>query len=87
MVEETGSNFLSVKNLSLVLGGKRILDDMSIDFWQGHIHAIIGQNGAGKSTLANTLMGLSGYTHHDGDIIFQGESIKELSVDERAQKG
>ena len=46
---------LEVKNLTLSLGNRKILDGVDIDFWQGHVHAIVGPNGAGKSTLANTL--------------------------------
>jgi len=78
---------LQVKNLSLTLNGNKILDDLNIDFWEGHVHAIVGPNGAGKSTLAFTVMGLGGYRDIDGDIIFEGESIKELSIDKRADKG
>ncbi len=78
---------LETRNLYLDLNGSRILDDLSIDFWEGHIHAVIGPNGAGKSTLANTIMGLSGYRDFQGDILFEGESIKELSIDQRARLG
>jgi len=78
---------LALENLRLKLGGKPILDGLSIDFWEGHVHAVVGPNGAGKSTLASVIMGLGGYTDIEGDIIFQDESIRDLSVDERAQKG
>lgn len=78
---------LEVKNLKLTFNGKSILNNLSIDFWDGHIHAVVGPNGAGKSTLAAAIMGLSGYRGVEGDIIFEGESIRKLSVDRRAQKG
>jgi len=78
---------LEVRDLTLDLGGQRILDDLTIDFWEGHIHALCGPNGAGKSTLANTIMGLAGFTGYEGDILFEGDSIKPLSVDERARRG
>ena len=78
---------LDVQDLSLTLNGKKILDRLSIDFWQGHIHALCGPNGAGKSTLANTIMGLSGYTEIEGDILLEGVSLKGMSVDERARRG
>jgi Fe-S cluster assembly ATP-binding protein len=80
-------DFLTVKNVSLKLNGNLILDNISIDFWRGHIHAIVGPNGAGKSTLAYTIMGLEEYRDFDGDIIFKNESIKNWSIDERARKG
>ncbi|HEC89715.1 MAG TPA: ABC transporter ATP-binding protein [Thermoplasmatales archaeon] len=78
---------LEIKNLSLKVNGKRILDNLSIDFWDGHVHAVVGPNGAGKSTLAYTIMGLEGYRKIEGDIFFNGSSIKNLNVAERAKLG
>jgi len=78
---------LEIKNLTLNLDGKNILNDLSLDFWEGHIHAVVGQNGAGKSTLAHTIMGLSGYRHFEGEILFEGQSLKDLTIDERARLG
>jgi Fe-S cluster assembly ATP-binding protein len=78
---------LEVKNLSLTLNGNRILDDLTIDFWKGHVHAVVGPNGAGKSTLAGSIMGLAGYRNVVGDILFEGESIVDLDIDERARLG
>ena len=78
---------LELKHVTLRLDGKRILNDLSIDFWEGHIHALIGPNGAGKSTTAGAIMGLPGYTDIEGDVLLDGQSIKHLRVDERAQRG
>ncbi len=78
---------LEVSNVSLSLDGKKILDNLSMEFWQGHIHAVVGPNGAGKTSLAYTVMGLSGYRPSEGDICFDGQSIMGLSVDERARHG
>jgi Fe-S cluster assembly ATP-binding protein len=78
---------LEVQNLNLTLGGKGILNNLSIDFWEGHVHAIVGPNGAGKSTLAFTIMGLSGYRDFTGKILFRGEDISSLDIDERARRG
>jgi Fe-S cluster assembly ATP-binding protein len=83
----SASTVLSLKDVTLDLGGKRILDRLSIDFWAGHVHAVIGPNGAGKSTMANVIMGLSGYTNFDGDVLFEERSLRGLSVDERARLG
>jgi len=78
---------LSIDDVVLNLGGKPILNHLSMEFWQGHIHAVVGPNGAGKSTLANTVMGLSGYTRFTGDILYKGSSLRDMTVAERAQKG
>ncbi len=86
-ISKVNINILELKNLTLSLGDKRILNGISMDIWQGHVHAIVGTNGAGKSTLANTIMGLAGYRDFGGDIMYQGKSIKEMGIDERAKLG
>jgi len=78
---------LEVKKLSFNINGKQILKDVSLDIWQGHVHALVGTNGAGKSTLASAIMGLEGYRTVTGDIFFDGERINDLTIDERARKG
>jgi Fe-S cluster assembly ATP-binding protein len=80
-------SILEVRNVGMELGGQRILDDLSMSFHPGHVHAVVGPNGAGKSTLASAIMGLSGYTDHSGEILFQGEKLNRLSVDQRARRG
>ncbi|OYD14996.1 ABC transporter ATP-binding protein [candidate division WOR-3 bacterium JGI_Cruoil_03_51_56] len=80
-------NLIEIRNLRVILNGKRILDDLNMDIWDGHVHAVVGPNGAGKSTLAATVMGLSGYRDFEGDIRFDGRSVKHLSIDERARMG
>jgi len=78
---------LQLRDVTLDLGGKRILDGLTIDFRRGGIHALCGPNGAGKSTLASTIMGLSGYTEFGGEILLEGDSLKGVPVDERARRG
>ena len=78
---------LEVRGLTLELGGERILDGLDLDFEEGRIHAVVGPNGAGKSTLASTIMGLSGYRGHEGDILFEGVSVRDLTTDRRARRG
>ncbi|MFP4527829.1 MAG: ATP-binding cassette domain-containing protein [Candidatus Kapaibacterium sp.] len=78
---------LQVKNLGIILGKKKILNDISIDFWDGHIHAIVGPNGAGKSTLASIIMGRSAYRDFEGDVVFNDESLKPLDIHQRARRG
>jgi branched-chain amino acid transport system ATP-binding protein len=48
---------LSAKNLTKRFGGLAAVNQVSLDLWQGRIHAVIGPNGAGKSTLTNLLSG------------------------------
>lgn len=78
---------LTLKNISLTLNDKKILYDVNLEFLSGKIHALVGPNGAGKSSLAFTIMGLEGYRKFEGDIIFNGESLKDKSIDQRAKLG
>lgn len=78
---------LKIENLETMIDDKKILKGLNIEIGKGEIHVIMGPNGAGKSTLANTLMGHPKYTIVKGDIIFEGEIINDLRVDERAKKG
>jgi len=54
---------------------------------KGQVAAIMGPNGSGKSTLAYVLAGKEDYEVTEGDILLDGESVLEMSPDERAAKG
>ena len=77
---------LEIKNLKASINNKDILKGLNITIKPGELHAIMGPNGSGKSTLANVLSGKSGY-EISGELKYQGKSLKEISIDERAQKG
>ena len=47
------SNFLKIKNLSVNVEDKTIINDLNLDIKKGEVHAIMGPNGSGKSTLSN----------------------------------
>jgi zinc transport system ATP-binding protein len=48
---------LEIRDLDVVLGGNKILDQVNLDVRHGTIHALIGPNGAGKTTLIRSIMG------------------------------
>ena len=56
---------------------RTIIKDFSVKVKQGQKIAIVGPTGAGKTTMVNLLMKF--YDIHDGDIIIDGISIKDLS--------
>ena len=65
-------------------GPKEILKGVTLTINEGETHAIMGPNGSGKSTLANVLMGNPSYKVTGGDVLFKGQSLLELPVDQRA---
>lgn len=81
------NNLIEIKNLHAEIEGKPILKGLNLTIGKGEIHVIMGPNGAGKSTLANIIMGHPKYEVKEGDILFEGESVLDLSVTERARKG
>jgi len=77
---------LEIKNLKVSINDKDILKGLNITIKSGELHAIMGPNGSGKSTLANVLSGKKGY-EISGELKYQGKDLKEIPIDERAQKG
>jgi Fe-S cluster assembly ATP-binding protein len=80
-------SLLEVKNLHVEIDGKKILNGLDLTVEKGQIAAIMGPNGSGKSTLAYVLAGKPDYEITEGDVLLDGESILEMSPDERAAKG
>jgi Fe-S cluster assembly ATP-binding protein len=78
---------LEIKNLHVSVEGKEILKGLNLTIQQGEVHASMGPTGSGKSTLAYTLSGHPKYVVTDGDVLFKGQSILEMSPDERARAG
>jgi Fe-S cluster assembly ATP-binding protein len=78
---------LNIRNLHVSIEGKEILKGVNLVINQGEVHAIMGPNGTGKSTLAYTIMGHPSYQVTQGEIIFKGQNILELQVDQRSRLG
>jgi energy-coupling factor transporter ATP-binding protein EcfA2 len=78
---------LEVKNLQVRVEDREILHGLSLTVNKGEVHAIMGPNGSGKSTLSHVIAGKPGYEVTDGEILFRGENLLEMSPDERAEDG
>jgi len=79
--------FLEVKNLTVSIHGQPILDRLNLTVEAGQVAAIMGPNGSGKSTLSYVIAGKPDYEVTSGQVLLDGESILDLSPDQRAAKG
>jgi Fe-S cluster assembly ATP-binding protein len=79
--------FLSIKNLTVKIEAKIILNNFSLEMKKGEVHAIMGPNGCGKSTLSNVLAGKEEYEILNGEIIFKDKNLLDLNIEERSQLG
>ncbi|HBF41632.1 MAG TPA: ABC transporter ATP-binding protein [Anaerolineaceae bacterium] len=61
------------------------LDDVSVDFRKGEIHAIVGENGAGKSTLMKALYGMQPAV--SGEILYNGSKVRFTDPGEAIKAG
>ena len=83
-------SLLEIKNLHTIAADdldNHILKGLDLTIQPGEVHVIMGPNGSGKSTLANTIFHSPRYIVTDGDILFEGEKINDLSTDKIAKKG
>ena len=78
---------LDIINLSVMVDNKLVLKDFNLSLDNGKIYVLMGPNGTGKSTLSRVIMGDSNYKVMSGDILFNGNSILDKSVDERSRMG
>jgi Fe-S cluster assembly ATP-binding protein len=78
---------LQIKNLTVRAKNQLILNNCSLNVDSGSIAALMGPNGSGKSTLAKVIMGHPAFTVVSGEIIFNGQNLLEMPVDERALAG
>lgn len=78
---------IKIKDLTAEIDGKQILNGLNLEIGAGEVHAIMGPNGAGKSTLSYILSGREEYEVTGGSIEMNGESILEMSPEERAAAG
>ncbi len=75
---------LQVKGLRAGYGRAEVLHGIDIQVQPGGVITVIGPNGAGKSTLLNTLMGI---LPGQGKIVFRGQDITTLTLEERVMNG
>ncbi len=82
---DSGQPILTVREITKSFPGVLALDNVSVDFYPGEVHAVVGENGAGKSTLMKVIAGA--YTADSGQIQFAGERVEFDHPQEAQQAG
>ena len=78
---------LSIRDLHARVGGRDVLQGLTLEVGAGEVHAIMGPNGSGKSTLAYVLAGRPGYEITSGSVTYRGQDLLALAPEERARAG
>ncbi|WP_373032354.1 urea ABC transporter ATP-binding subunit UrtE [Sulfurovum sp.] len=76
---------ITINKLNQFYAQSHTLWDLSLEIEPGKCTCIMGRNGVGKTTLAKAIMGL--LLVKDGEVMFEGQNICELSSDKRADLG
>jgi len=82
-----GDIALSIEKLAVEVEGREILHNINLEMKPGETHVLFGPNGSGKTTLLMAIMGFPRYRITKGKIIFEGQDITMLPLDERARLG
>lgn len=74
MTNNSSNIAIEVRGISKRFGKIQALKDITLPFYRGEIHTLLGENGAGKTTLMNIIYGL--YSSDSGEIYINGEKQK-----------
>ena len=83
----SNTNLLEVKDLHVCAAEKEILHGVNLSLGRDETHVLMGPNGTGKSTLGYAITGNPAYEVTNGSILFEGEDITDMPVNERARRG
>ena len=77
--------YIELKHITKTFYGVKALDDVSLSFERGEVHAVVGENGAGKSTIMKVLGGL--YFADNGEIYIDGVKQHINNVSDALKSG
>ncbi len=84
-VQRGGAAFLLATGISKRFGVTQALDDVSVAFHAGEVHALMGENGAGKSTLGKVIAGI--HKQDSGTVTLDGADLRPGSTDDAFAAG
>ncbi|MFH1926596.1 MAG: ATP-binding cassette domain-containing protein [Chloroflexota bacterium] len=65
---------LELRGISKSFPGVQAVDNLSVEFHRGEVHALVGENGAGKSTLMKIIAGA--YQPDAGEMVLRGQKVQ-----------
>ena len=80
-----GAALLRAEGLNKSFGGRRVVNDVSIEVRAGDVVGLLGPNGAGKTTTFHMMVGLT--RPDSGTVLLNGENVTQLPMYERARRG
>jgi Fe-S cluster assembly ATP-binding protein len=86
-MEMQDDSILEIRNLTVKVEEKIILDSISLQLRAGESYIVFGPNGSGKTSLIHAIMGIPPFEVASGEILFMGKDISKLTVYERANLG
>jgi len=84
-IDKLSKPVIKVRNIKKKFGGIKALEGVSIDFYPGKVHCIVGENGAGKSTLVKIIAGT--YIKDEGEINYFGKNVEPKNMWDMFQRG
>ena len=78
---------LKIEDLRVEVEGREIIHHIDLEINQGETHVLFGPNGSGKTTLLMATMGFPDYQITGGKILFKGQDITDMPLNERAALG
>ena len=76
---------LALERVSITLGGRPLVSEVSMELHPGEVVGLLGPNGAGKTTTFNMVTGL--LRPDSGDVLLHGQSVTPLPMPQRARLG
>lgn len=70
MMDEKREALVELKHIHKEFPGVKVLEDISIAFYPGEVHVLLGENGAGKSTIIKIISGI--YQPDKGEVLIEG---------------
>jgi Fe-S cluster assembly ATP-binding protein len=87
MEKSRGPSALKIKNLTVEISDKRVLNGVNLEIPKGETHVLFGPNGSGKTTLIMSILGFPSYRVVSGEILLNGIDITNMPTNERVKQG